>query len=76
MKFYATAAVLFVAVPALVSSAPTGPQDLEKRQSFTNSVTYDDQSNQAVYYGEWTHLQNQGFKLLDKTESYTGQANA
>lgn len=77
MKFtLATAAAVLLSVPALITAAPTGP-DLGKRQTKTpTTITYDDQDSTVTYYGSWTHLQNQGYQLQSKTESYTGEANA
>lgn len=62
-----------LALPLIVYGAPTSN---DKRQSFPTSTTYDDQDAVVKYIGSWTHLQNQGFQLQSKTESYTSQPNA
>lgn len=73
MKLVATAAAFLIAVPAFISSAPTGEPDMIKRESYFN---YDDSDEFVAYHGHWTRLSDQGYELWDKTETYTGQANA
>lgn len=75
MKFtFSASALAILAMPLLARAAPT---ENEKRQTkLPTTLIYDDQNPAAVYSESWTHLKNQGFKLQDKTISYTSQANA
>jgi hypothetical protein len=80
MKFTSTA-ILSTAV--LAASVFSSPIDLEKRQP-PQYYQFDDGyyaggnsiGNTQLDYSKssapWTHLKNQGYNLLDKTESYTG----